>query len=45
MLRKVEYKVIIKQGEVEEVPFIKATRVLADMVIKPCENLKLSQRI
>jgi len=43
MLRKSEYKVIIKEREVEEVPFIKATRAFADMVVKPCENLELSK--
>ena len=42
MLRKLEYKVIIKQREDEEVPFIKATRAFADLVVKPSENLELS---
>ena len=45
MLRKSEYKVIIKQREVEEVPFIKAKRVFSDMAVEPCESLELSQRI
>lgn len=45
MLRKSEYGAIIKEREVEEVPFIKATRAFADMVVKSRENLKFSQRI
>ena len=45
VLRKSEYKVIIKKREVEEVPFIKATRAFADLVVKPSENVELSQRI
>ena len=45
VLRKSEYKVIIKEREVEEVPFIKATRAFADLVVNPSENLELLQLI
>ncbi len=38
MLKKSEYKAIIKEREIEEVPFIKATRAFADMVFIPCRN-------
>ena len=39
ILRKSEYKAIIKEREIEEVPFIKATRAFADMVLTPGGNL------
>ena len=40
MFKEDEYKAIIRKRETEEVPFIKATRGYADMVIMPSENLE-----
>lgn len=42
ILRKSEYRAIIKEREIEEVPLIKATRIFADMVLTSYKNSQSS---